>query len=373
MTSFGSERGRVIGILALALATSQACSIKGADSELSSSSSGSSGQGGASTSSGMGGAGAGIGSSSSGQVGGNCAEASSEAFDGEAPADIIIAVDTSGSMDLEAQWTQQNMNEMVNIIAGSGIDAHVVMISSTEICVPAPLGSGSCPNDENLPGYRHVQMPVGSNDSLQKILATYPDWKDSLRQAATKTFFVVSDDDSDLGAGGFTGELLALDPSFQGFKFDAIVSSIDPWIPNTQCWLLSAAEGKVYKDLVAQTGGVMGDLCLQDFTPVFQDVATTVIQNSQIDCVYDIPPPAEGETIDFDLVNVQFQGTPGEEPTTIPYVPGGRGACGPDGGWYYDEPTHPTQIIFCDATCSAVQGLSEGKVTVVFGCATVIR
>ncbi|MBW2457231.1 MAG: VWA domain-containing protein, partial [Deltaproteobacteria bacterium] len=83
--------------------------------------------------------------------------------------------------------------------------------------------------------------------------------------------------------------------------------------------------------------------------------------------------PADGEIIDFDLVNVQFQGSPNEEPTTIPYVPGGGGACGPEGGWYYDDPTHPTQIILCEATCSAVQGLTEGKVTVVFGCATVIR
>ncbi|MBW2454059.1 MAG: hypothetical protein JRI68_06100, partial [Deltaproteobacteria bacterium] len=205
----GVERSSSFGIVVLVLATIHACSIQGAENELSASSSGSSGQGAAGATTGVGGSGAGIGSSSSsGDVSDNCAEASSKAQDGEAPADIIIVVDTSGSMDLEAQWTQQNMNEMVNIIAGSGIDAHVVMIASTEICVPAPLGSGSCPNDENLPGFRHVQQSVGSNNALQLILATYPEWKDSLRQAATKTFVAVSDDDSDLGAGGFTDQLL---------------------------------------------------------------------------------------------------------------------------------------------------------------------
>ncbi len=367
-----TRSGGLVGIIALVLATTQGCSIQGAEDDHSLPSSGGLGQGGSGAVTGQGGAGA-IGSSSSSGVGGGCAEASSVAQSGEAPADIIIAVDTSGSMNLEAQWTQQNMNQMVDVIAGSGVDAHVVMISSTEICVPAPLGSGSCPNDEQLPSYRHVQVGVGSNNALEKILSTYPEWKDTLRKAATKTLVVISDDNSDLSAGAFTNQLLALDPSFQGFKLDAIVSFGAPWIPNTQCWLLSAAEGSVYKDLVQQTGGVIGDLCLQDFGPVFQDIATTVVQNSQIDCVYDIPDPADGETIDFDLVNVQFQGSPNEEPQTIPYLPGGQYECGPDGGWYYDDPDHPTQIIFCDATCVAVQGLTEGKVSVVFGCATVIR
>jgi hypothetical protein len=286
---------------------------------------------------------------------------------------LIALIWTFGLTRLTIGHLNSSTGFLVSIIAGSGVDAHVVMISSTEICVPAPLGSGSCPNDENLPNYRHVQQSVGSNNALEKILATYPEWEDSLRQAATKTFVVISDDNSDIGAADFTNHVLALGAGFQGFKFDAIVSFGAPWIPNTQCFALSAAEGKVYMDLVQQTGGVIGDLCLQDFGPVFQDIATTVVLNAQIDCVYDLPEPPDGEAIDFNLVNVLFQGSPNEEPQTIPFVPGGKGDCGAEGGWYYDDPDHPTQIIFCDATCAAVQGVTEGNVNVVFGCATVIK
>ncbi|MBW2454108.1 MAG: hypothetical protein JRI68_06345 [Deltaproteobacteria bacterium] len=367
----------LLGILALAFAAPQACGAgggsetTGGSSGTTSSSSGD-GAGGNGGGIGIGGVG-GLGSSSGGGEGGACASTTSEAEEGFAPADIIIAVDTSGSMDLEAQWTQQNMNVLVTTITGSGIDAHVVMISDNDICVPTPLGSGNCPSDENLPSYRHVQTGVGSDDALEKIISTYPQWKDSLRLAATKTFVVVSDDDSDLSASGFTNQLLALDPpTFQGFKFDAIVSFAPPWASGP-CWLLSAAQGTVYQALVQQTGGVAGDLCLQNFAPVFQDIATAVVQNSQIDCVYDIPDPGNGETIDFDKVNVEFQPDPNAPGQVIPYVPGGAAACDPNGGWYYDDPNNPTQIIFCEATCTAVQSQTEGQVSVVFGCETVIR
>lgn len=297
-----------------------------------------------------------------------CAETSATAEEGVAPADIIIAVDTSGSMDTEAQWTQDNMNVMVNAIVMSGVDAHVVMISSNDICVPAPLGSGSCPADENLPAYRHVQQGVGSSDAFEKILQTYDSWKDSLRPGASKTFVVISDDDSDMGWQTFQANLVALDATLAGFKFDAIVASQEPFA--NPCLFLSAAKGQEYIDLVAATMGVYGDLCLQNFGPVFQDIATSVVASSQVPCVYDIPPPDGGGEIDFGKVNVAF--TPdGGSSQEILYV-ANPADCGPSGGWYYDDPVMPTQILLCDATCNAVQSV-DGEMNVKFGCETKIQ
>jgi hypothetical protein len=330
-----------------------------------------------------------------GGTGGNCAETSSEAQTGFAPADIIIAVDTSGSMGDEAQWAQNNMNAMVQAIVTSGIDAHVVMLSDSTICVPAPLGSGSCPNDENLPNYRHVPQPIDSTDALIQFIGTYSQWQASLRSNATKTFVVISDDNSSMSANDFTNQLLALDPSFMGFKFDSIVSFQDPAACTLACGTpcngtcgkccpcqgfcpicfpnpISAAEGTVYKQLVTQTTGVIGDLCDQNFGPVFQDMATAVVTGSQIACVYDIPDPGMGQTLDKDKVNVDYQPNPNANNEPVYYVPGGIADCGPNGGWYYDDPVNPTQILFCPATCDYVQMSTEGKVTVKFGCETLV-
>jgi hypothetical protein len=299
----------------------------------------------------------------------SCAETAAEATTGLAPADIIVAVDTSGSMSAEAQWTQDNMNVMVNAIVGSGVDAHLVMISDSDICVPGPLGSGSCPADESLPAYRHVPVGVGSTNALQIILDTYDQWKDSLRPSASKTIVVVSDDDSNLGASSFTSQLIALDATFQGYKFDAIVSSAPPFLPGP-CFVLSADTGQVYIDLVNQTQGVFGDLCSQNFAPVFQDMATAVVNSSQIPCIYDIPD--SGSEIDFGKVNVEYTADANGMPEGIFNVPGAAD-CDASGGWYYDAPANPTQILLCPTTCTAVQSSSDGSVSVKFGCATKIN
>ena len=302
--------------------------------------------------------------------GGDCAAVSSEAELEIAPADIIIAVDTSGSMDAEAGWTQNNLPSFVSAITASGIDAHVVLIADSDMCVPQPLGSGSCGcADEQLPAYRHVCDGVGSENAFDKILATYPQWSPSLRPGATKTIAVVSDDDANMNWGTFQSQMIALDASFNGFKFDAIVSSADPFVPGP-CFLLSAAAGTEYINLVNATAGVYGDLCGQNFGPVFQDMATAVINNAAIACEIDIPEPPVGEMLDPNKVNVEY--TPaGGTAQPLYNVPGGEAACDNNGGWYYDDPQNPTQIILCPASCTVVQsGAAGAKIDVLFGCGT---
>ena len=331
----------------------------------------------------------------------SCTTSSSDAQTGLLPADIIVVVDNSGSMTKEAQFVQDSMNDFASIIGQSGIDYHVILISddSTDengICVPQVLGSGACPNDENLPSFRHVVQSVASTNALELILSTYPQWSSSLRPNATKTITVITDDNSSLPASTFMTDLVALDPTFQGVKFDAIYAPTEPGVGcalcafsgtpcaqcdpccgyddflNTMCVELTASVGTVYAELVQLTGGVAGDLCTQDFLPTFQDMATAVINDSKVACVYDIPDPGGGEQIDYTKVNIEFITTPGATPQVLFNVPGGEADCGPGGGWYYDNATAPTQIIFCPATCDLVEASSDGSVSVKFGCETVI-
>jgi len=393
------------GLVAMIVGTAQACSAGGNNQQSSdgagASGTSSSGQGGGllTTSSGTGVGGV----DPSGSGGGdNCAETSAEADSGALPADVIFVVDNSGSMGEEAGQVQQSMNDLVSTIVAANIDLHLILISadSTDdagICVPAPVGNGQCPGDENLPAYRHVVQTVGSTDALQKVLDTYDQYKDSLRANASRTIVVISDDNSALPANDFATQLVALDPTFQDFKFDAIVSpyeitnplicvtcaapacacdpccGVDPDAPFPVCVDLPADEGTVYKDLVSQTMGVLGDLCQQQFLPVFQDMATAVINASSIPCVYDIPPPPNGEEIDYGKVNVAYKPNANANGQPIFNVPGGQGDCDNSGGWYYDDPANPSQILLCPSTCDAVQGSTEGSVTVKFGCATQIK
>jgi hypothetical protein len=289
-----------------------------------------------------------------------------------APADIIFVVDTSGSMDQEAQWTQQQMPNLVSTITASGIDTHLVLISSADMCVPAPLGSGACGgSDTKLPNFLHVVVGVGSNDALNKIISTFPQWQSMLRPNSVKSFVVVSDDDATDGpynsAGSFTAAVNALAPALikPDWKFHGIVASggffsppCGPFPP------LSAAEGKVYKALITQTGGVFGDLCLQNFGPVFTQLATSVVNSAPLAC--EIPMP----TTDAGIINpaqVQLELTlPPNPPQLLPNV-GSAGGCG-SGGWYYDNAASPTQLILCPETCQVANTFANPKVNVLLGC-----
>ena len=191
---------------------------------------------------------------------------------------MVFAIDSSGSMDAEVGWVQDQLNNFAVGIAGAGIDLNVVVIGNSGLfCVPAPLGSGTCPSDENLPGYRHVVQTVGSTNAFDKILQFHPDWSLSLRAGSRRAIVVVSDDDSATSWTVFNTDLLALDPSLAGYRFHAIVASEDPLNPFSKCLGLAAARGTEYIDLANDTVGIWADLCDQDFGPPFLDMAAAVV------------------------------------------------------------------------------------------------
>ncbi|MCP4673923.1 MAG: hypothetical protein GY854_00055 [Deltaproteobacteria bacterium] len=293
------------------------------------------------------------------------------------PADIVIVVDNSVSMKDEASMVQQNMNGFSWQLAASGVDAHVVLISadsddSRGICIAAPLGSGSCPDDSNPDAaYLHVPRSISSHMALSRIIDTYDDdddfWRHMLRQEAILHFIVISDDDSGLSMEEFIEELSLLDPPIFGFTFHAIVASEDN-IDDGPCEDIAMDEGVVYKALVAATGGVLGDLCQQEFQPVFTKLATEV-GNASMKCEWSIPSPPEGDTFDPKKVNVEFDSGNGNV-HQIGYVDKEVDCSAVEQGWYYDSLDEPTEIFVCDQTCEWMQGRVDAEITIIFGCKT---
>jgi hypothetical protein len=319
---------------------------------------------------GTGGTGAGTGSGGSG---GACAGVTQKAQNTVLPADVIWTIDTSCSMTEETAQVRQNMNAFSNQIANAGVDIHIVLIAEQYqqlfpglpvqgICIDAPLGSGQCPGDTNLPRFAHIFQTVGSTDSLSLILSTYPQWKAQLRPNSAKIFVSVTDDNSAMPAAEFTQKLNALDPNViksNLWKFDGIFCY-------SQC-PSAATVGTVYKDLVTQTGGVSGDLCLQNFKPVFDALAKGVI-GTALTCNWAIPPVPQGQTFNPGKVNVVFTDDSGTQHTL--YKVKSQAECGPKGGWYYDDDNKPTTVIACPASCSEIKASKKGEVQVKFGCDT---
>lgn len=347
-----------------------------------------------------GGAGGGAGDGAAGRtVTENCATSKATAMDITTvrPADIIFAIDSSQSMSEEIEFTQMHMNAFSQQISASGIDVHVILIANETgqrpVCIGAPLGSGTCPGDSKAPNYVHIPAPVGSHDALDQIIDTFPMYRQYLRPEATKAFVVITDDDAPLpgmttGAGGAGGATGGGGKGFPGGDAPRIytaqgfvdeVTALDPtlfkeWTMNgvycfTDCPGTAAAVGQVYIDLVARTMGIGGDLCLQDFQPVFDRLAKQIITNagSTIACEWELPAAPAGQSFSRDLVKVDRSTSAGTTPLSQVATEADCGA----GGWHLDNLLNPTKIVACPNTCMEMQNQSGGKIDVSFGCEAV--
>lgn len=316
-----------------------------------------------------------------------CAEVGAVAQNEYTPADIIFLIDNSPSMRDEIEWTRQNMNAFSQTIAARGLDPHIVVISclpgdcdghpnSNGICIDPPLGLGQCPTaDSNPPSYLHIDVRMPSVKLLQRALDTYDQWHSMLRPTALTHFVAISDDGEDQTAEQFHQALGSLNPPLAAYVFHGIfsmlgkeeacaVSSSEP------CCTYAApdGEGVTYKDLVAATGGVGADLCAQDFDPVFVQFAEAVISRAELSCTWEIPLPPAGQTLDADLINVEF--TSGGSTTYFGYVQTPAECDAFENGWYYDDPLNPSRVLLCPSTCGSVQGQVSAELEIKFGCDT---
>jgi hypothetical protein len=119
-----------------------------------------------------------------------------------------------------------------------------------------------------------------------------------------------------------------------------------------------------------QTMGIAGDLCLQDFQPVFDRLAEQIItmSGSEITCEWALPPAPTGKTFAGDLVAVErsVMGATGMPLTRV----NSEAECA-QGGWYFDSALNPSKILACPNTCMELQGQTGGQVDVTFGCESV--
>jgi hypothetical protein len=117
-------------------------------------------------------------------------------------------------------------------------------------------------------------------------------------------------------------------------------------------------------DRIAQAGG--SDQALVVAQPTAQQALLDAMQAAatRARCQYALPASAAPYLPD----NVNLRLSEGAISTNVPRV-ADAGACDANaGGWYYDDPSQPTRILTCDATCKRVaQG---GSVELIFGCST---
>jgi hypothetical protein len=337
------------------------------------------------------------------------------------PVDIIWMVDNSVSMAPAIDQVIAGLNDFATLIGTRGLDYRVVMLSLRNptrritvmgsaryaVCIPSPLaGNSMCGNG---PRFFHSSIDIKSTQPLEQILGTlgqtrgYTDgeqrggeaWRSFLRPSATKTFVLVTDDQSRLSPDDFehfrgganpNNSSLMLPPGlldaswmgmFQSYTFSAIYGWGSDTDPLTRCTYTDRTQppssGPAYTTLVTRTRGVRARICdgASTWTTFFRSIASAVVQTSRVACTLNIPAPPTGQVLDPTRINVAV--ARGSSRSLLGNV---RDAamCSASGGWYYDNNIRPTRVVLCPTSCENAQAdLSGGSasIQVQFGCVTI--
>jgi hypothetical protein len=318
---------------------------------------------------------------------GPCLDVSAESTVEPIPVDIIIAIDNSGSMSEEAAEVRTNINLFAEIIAASGLDYRVVLIStpagSRGVCVPPPLGTGM-PACTSGPEGRllALHVTVASRNAPDLVLSNYPMYVDFLRPEAAKVFLWITDDESSrYTSDSFRAALTALEPAgmFDRTIHNSIVGYYgDPaWSDMSagSCGSL-ARVGTTYMRLATCvtdamvpipdcTPGQTARVCEADWRPIFESIAMGVVAGIPVVCEFDIPAPPMGSTVDYEMIAVTWRS--GDVVRSMLDRVAGPGACTPN-GWYFDDEAMPTRILLCPDVCRAVQADPDARMDIALGC-----
>lgn len=88
------------------------------------------------------------------------------------------------------------------------------------------------------------------------------------------------------------------------------------------------------------------------------------IRTKALPCDLPLPAPPAGQSLDISQVNVVS--TVSGNDALLGYDK----TCASGSGWHYDDVDHPNRVVLCDGACKAVRSDQNGKLRVVFGCAT---
>jgi hypothetical protein len=292
---------------------------------------------------------------------GTCAAIEKEADLVRPPVDIVVALDTSGSMAPQVCNVSTNLTKFADNVGATTRVAAVYQMGfvlgtlTTALCgVYDPLAATALSKDAAR--YLHVNTEVDSNNALSALIEQFPTYSKFLRPGSPTHFLVVSDDESrPMQAPAFKTEMERL--LGHPFYFHAIVA-------DGQNLCLGAAVGTQYLTLADMTMGQKLSLCEQDWSVLFKKLEEAVAASAPLPCEFDVPPAPTGQTFNKNEVSVVYTAQGG---SAAPFPRAkDKGACADKQGWHYDSFDQPKRIEFCPAACTQVR--AGGKIAIAFGC-----
>lgn len=190
---------------------------------------------------------------------------SSKVMKAEGKVDLIWVVDNSGSMSQEAEIVRDNLSAFIDYVKQRS-DLKFKLISaagSNSTLVELPVAADS--------QFSQINRSVGSWNGLT-LLSDYienGELSSFFRPSALKYVVMVTDDNSEMGAQTFLNKFKNVHPNSEitVSGFIGLGSSQSP---------CQAAKGDEYLDLKNKTNGYMFNICDEDWSQHFSDLADHV-------------------------------------------------------------------------------------------------
>jgi len=139
--------------------------------------------------------------------------------------------------------------------------------------------------------------------------------------------------------------------------------------PPVRTYVLGVGPSLLNLNQIAQAGGTTRAFLVESGGAAELIKALDEIRKSTLTCDYNLPV-LEGGRLDYTKVNIETRVGTNGMPQTIPPV-ANAAACGPMGGWFYDNPMAPTRITLCPATCGPLTMTPGSSMNVLIGCKTI--
>lgn len=300
-----------------------------------------------------------------------------------APVDLFLLFDRSASMAYKSKWDAATAALTSFFQSPSSAGLHVALRFFPEdgcdnvACSPGPCGqplvplgvllasSGAAdPQEQALVSISNSKQPApneimgGGGTPLSAALSGAESWATNQlsKQPGDRVAVVLVSDGEANGCDKTPETINAIIAAGHASGVDTFAIGLSGYFEDRM-------------NAMAVSGGT-GQAYFIGQTDVKQDLlnALTAIQQKQVSCTLPMPQGTPDKPVDPKLVNVDY--TPGGGVSGILGQVASAAACGPNGGWYYDNPAAPAKITLCPATCSTVQADAVAKIDIILGCQT---
>jgi hypothetical protein len=292
------------------------------------------------------------------------------------PVDIHIMLDQSGSMADSGKWAA-----VKTALLGFANDSRFAGTGVGLQTFPSAAGNAACVAESYTDALLAITpLPDAAPELTNLLNARAPvvggdtPTRPALAGALTYAREWAS---QPAHANGTTIVLLATDgePTICGTDTDSIASLAATAFqdtPSIRTFVVGVGSGfEAPLDAIALSGGTNQSISVDvagDTTAKFRE-ALAAFGGPAIACNFDIPPPPKGKTLDPTQVNVRL--TRNGVTTDLLQAKSSADCGTADDQWFYDNPTAPTRIDLCPATCEAARAsMDASSVSLQFGCQT---